>query len=237
MDEGIKGDWANLQNAQIWFAAADSGTRRGKYGDDWTYGTRQTERYARLLQVYMFRNEQFLKTAPELYAKLEATLDEIVPYIAMLRDTRETARRQEHGDIYDLRIIEEYLQDKVKSSPEKKTAMLEKEWYSGGEDKVKSKGVGGMETSIMQMPTGMNRYVEWGIAVPGGFHLNNGAGKYDIGQIELSKQGVTEIPMDPFNRSEKRNQQAYNALKEHGGAASAKSSNVLNVIRDYEEAI
>lgn len=120
---------------------------------------------------------------------------------------------------------------------EKQKEELIKEWYSGGENITKDKGPGGKETSLMQMPSGMANYVEWGIAKVGGTHLDNGAGKYDKGQIYLRKQGVNYIPLDPYNRSEKRNQMAYQAIKENGGVDSANSSNVLNVIRHFEDAI
>jgi len=115
----------------------------------------------------------------------------------------------------------------------------EREWYSGGvvEGRMKDKGPGGRETSLNQAPTGMDRYVELGIATPGGRHLDSGAGRYDVGQMVLRDQGVISHPVDPFNRSEPRNREAWDAIREAGGVESAGSPNVLNVIRDYDAAI
>ena len=50
------------------------------------YHTQQTERYARLFDLYMTRNAELMEKAPTLYAKIESLIRESHPAIIRMRE-------------------------------------------------------------------------------------------------------------------------------------------------------
>jgi hypothetical protein len=72
------------------------------------YRTRQTERYARLLEEYVHRNATLKRSAPGLYAKLESLLHEHIPYVALMQETKHAAVA--NGG-YSGQKMEEYIKE------------------------------------------------------------------------------------------------------------------------------
>ena len=69
---------------------------------------------------------------------------------------------------------------------------------------------------------------------PGTINLDFGGGRFDNVADYLSKDDVTNLVYDPYNRSSEHNKNVLNKIKEIGGADSATISNVLNVIAEPE---
>jgi hypothetical protein len=68
-------------------------------------------------------------------------------------------------------------------------------------------------------------------AIPGSVNADIGGGKYDNATLLLSKKGVRNVIIDPFNRSREHNCKAILEVRD-GQADSATVNNVLNVIAD-----
>jgi len=66
-------------------------------------------------------------------------------------------------------------------------------------------------------------------------HLDLGCGKYpDLISEFLRKHSVIYAGVDPYNRTAKENDQAWNSVVKNGYAETASLSNVLNVIQSGE---
>lgn len=64
----------------------------------------------------------------------------------------------------------------------------------------------------------------------GSVNLDLGGGKYDTATEYLKKDGITNVIVDPYNRSEEHNSRSLEMIERRGGADSCTLSNVLNVI-------
>ena len=73
--------------------------------------------------------------------------------------------------------------------------------------------------------------VKW---VPGTYNVDLGGGKYDTATEYLNTLGVSNLIIDPYNRSEAHNDMMVDLIDIIGGADTCTLSNVLNVINDRE---
>ena len=69
---------------------------------------------------------------------------------------------------------------------------------------------------------------------PNTINLDYGGGKYDNATEYLAKKEVNNLIYDPYNRTEKHNNEVLTLIEESGGADTATCSNVLNVIKELE---
>lgn len=69
--------------------------------------------------------------------------------------------------------------------------------------------------------------------VDGTRNLDLGGGKFDLFTEALAKEGVHNLILDPYNRSEEHNRAVIVELERHG-ADTVTISNVLNVIKEFE---
>lgn len=67
---------------------------------------------------------------------------------------------------------------------------------------------------------------------PGTRNVDIGGGKFDNFTEELSRKGVKNIVLDPYNRTEEQNAEAQRQLDTDGPADTATVNNVLNVIKE-----
>lgn len=93
------------------------------------------------------------------------------------------------------------------------------------EQTITSKG-----TDLRQIPALLRLGDRRGYWKRGNINLDWGGGASDRFTSELDKRGVTNMIIDPYNRSIDHNNIVRDSLKFAGGAHSATCSNVLNVI-------
>jgi hypothetical protein len=89
------------------------------------------------------------------------------------------------------------------------------------------------KTSIKQVPAGfriVDKYFGW---QPNTLNLDIGGGKYDLMTEKLLEKSVTNLVYDPYNRSEKHNDDVLMACRQFG-VETVTIFNVLNVIKEYE---
>ncbi len=87
------------------------------------------------------------------------------------------------------------------------------------------------KTSIKQIPAGfgiVDKYFGW---QPNTVNLDIGGGKYNLMTEELSKNGVTNLLYDPYNRSLVHNLKIINKITEIS-VDTVTIFNVLNVIKE-----
>lgn len=88
-------------------------------------------------------------------------------------------------------------------------------------------------SSIKQVPAGfkiVDKHFGW---KPGTINLDIGGGKYDLMTEELLKKNVTNLVFDPYNRSQKHNDDVLMVCRQFS-ADTVTIFNVLNVIKEYE---
>ena len=73
--------------------------------------------------------------------------------------------------------------------------------------------------------------VKW---VPGTYNLDLGGGKYDTATEYLNTLKVSNLIIDPYNRSEAYNNMMVDLIDIVGGVDTCTLSNVLNVINDKD---
>jgi hypothetical protein len=89
------------------------------------------------------------------------------------------------------------------------------------------------KTSMKQIPAGfkiVDKYFGW---KPNTINLDIGGGKYDLMTEALKEKGVANLIFDPYNRSQKHNDDVLKACRQFG-ANTVTIFNVLNVIKEYE---
>jgi len=89
------------------------------------------------------------------------------------------------------------------------------------------------KTSIKQVPAGfkiVDKYFGW---KPNTINLDIGGGKYDLMTEALKEKGVDNLIFDPYNRSQKHNDDVLMICRQFG-ADTVTIFNVLNVIKEYE---
>jgi len=89
------------------------------------------------------------------------------------------------------------------------------------------------KTSIKQVPAGfkiIDKYFGW---KPNTINLDIGGGKYDLMTEKLLEKDVTNLVYDPYNRSQKHNDDVLMACRQFS-ADTVTIFNVLNVIKEYE---
>ena len=88
-------------------------------------------------------------------------------------------------------------------------------------------------TSLKQIPAGfkiVDKYFGW---KPDTINLDIGGGKYDLMTDALKEKGVDNLIFDPYNRSQKHNNDMLMICRQFG-ANTVTIFNVLNVIKEYE---
>lgn len=70
---------------------------------------------------------------------------------------------------------------------------------------------------------------------PGTVNLDYGGGKFDNVADYLTQYDVINLVYDPFNRTSEHNREVMHTIWECDGADSITCSNVLNVIKEYDE--
>jgi hypothetical protein len=89
------------------------------------------------------------------------------------------------------------------------------------------------KTSLKQVPAGfkiVDKYFGW---KPNTINLDIGGGKYDLMTNALKEKGVDNLVFDPYNRSQKHNNDVLMICRQFG-ADTVTIFNVLNVIKEYE---
>jgi len=89
------------------------------------------------------------------------------------------------------------------------------------------------KTSIKQVPAGfkiVDKYFGW---QPHTINFDIGGGKYDLMTEALKEKDVDNLIFDPYNRSQKHNDDVLKACRLFG-ANTVTIFNVLNVIKEYE---
>lgn len=89
------------------------------------------------------------------------------------------------------------------------------------------------KTCIKQIPAGfriVDKYFGW---KPNTINLDIGGGKYELMTEALKEKGVDNLVFDPYNRTQKHNEDVLKACRLFG-ANTVTIFNVLNVIEEYE---
>jgi hypothetical protein len=89
------------------------------------------------------------------------------------------------------------------------------------------------KTSLKQIPAGfkiVDKYFGW---KPNTINLDIGGGRYDLMTEALKEKDVANLIFDPYNRSQKHNDDVLKACRLFG-ANTVTIFNVLNVIKEYE---
>jgi hypothetical protein len=89
------------------------------------------------------------------------------------------------------------------------------------------------KTSLKQIPAGfkiIDKHFGW---QPNTINFDIGGGKYDLMTEALKEKGVDNLIFDPYNRSQKHNDDVLKACRLFG-ANTVTIFNVLNVIEDYK---
>jgi hypothetical protein len=76
----------------------------------------------------------------------------------------------------------------------------------------------------------VDKYFGW---KPNTINLDIGGGKYDLMTNALKEKGVDNLVFDPYNRSQKHNNDVLMICRQFG-ADTVTIFNVLNVIKEYE---
>ncbi len=116
--KGVRGEWEKLQKSHLWHSYADP--PRGET-DGWDYGTRQTERYARLFETYIGKNAKLKEVSPTLYAKIESLLDEHIPLVALFREIKPIEKNDTYGDDAAKHLYKKVQEKVAQESPKSET--------------------------------------------------------------------------------------------------------------------